>query len=61
MIEKVKLEKELRWLEKEVDGMRYPTKSAFKRAIKEFEKRLVRHDEEISIPEWIRMNREVEK
>ncbi len=61
MIEEGKMLKELQWLDKEIDGMMYPTKTAFKRAIKEFEKRLVRHDEEISIPEWIRMNREVEK
>lgn len=54
MVEEGKILKELHWLDKEVDGMRYPTKSAFKKAIKEFEKRLIKADEEISIPECLR-------
>lgn len=54
MVEDGKILKELRWLEKEIDGMQYPTKSAFKRALKEFEKRLIKPDEEISIPECLR-------
>lgn len=54
MIEQAKILREIRWLEKEVDGMKYPTKTAFKKAINEFEKRLIKPDEEISIPECLR-------
>jgi len=35
MIEEEKILREIRWLEKEIEGMKYPTKGDFKRAIKQ--------------------------
>lgn len=53
MIEEEKILREIRWLEKEVEGMKYPTKGDFKRAIKQFSERLERPSE-IEIPEFLR-------
>lgn len=53
MITEEKIIKEVRWLEKEVNGMHHPTKTAFLKAITEFKQRLEDTDSEIEIPEWM--------
>lgn len=53
MIPEEKLMKEVKWLEKEVEGMHHPTKTAFLKAITEFKQRLEGTDAEIEIPEWM--------
>ena len=54
MIDETKVLREVRWLEKEVEGMRYPTKTEFLKAIKEMKKRLEEKSYEIEIPEFLR-------
>ena len=53
MIKEDTIMREVRWLEKEVDEMHYPTRSGFLHLIKEFKKRLEGNREEFEIPEFI--------
>lgn len=57
MIREEKLMKEVKWLEKEVEGMTHPTRSAFLKSIGEFKKRLEADNEECEIPEWLTIHR----
>ena len=54
MISEEKIMREVRWLEKEVNGMIYPTRSGFLHIIAEFKKRLEQEAEEFDIPECLR-------
>lgn len=53
MISEEKIVREVRWLEKEVEGMHHPTRVAMLKAIKEFKQRLENTDSGIEIPEWM--------
>jgi len=46
MIKEETIMREVRWLEKEVDEMHYPTRSGFLHLIKEFKKRLEESQED---------------
>ena len=58
MISEDKLIRNIRWLEKEVEGMHYPTRSGFLHIIGEFKKKFEDTHEEFVIPECITIKSE---
>lgn len=54
MVSEAKVLKEVKWLEKEVESMKYPTKTAFLRAIAEMKLRLESEPIEFDIPVFLR-------
>ena len=53
MIPEDKILREVKWLEKEVEGMTHPTRQGFLKVIREFKSRLEPKDE-LVIPEFLK-------